>query len=197
MTRTRACLSAALAILLAGCLAPRTVVPTRYFTVNPSISVETAAPLNKSLGYRPLAVAQPYDRRMAFVGEDHLLGYRAGEEWSQKPSALVTQALADALVSSKRFRDVGDAAEMGPPDLMLTGYVRKFHENRTQSLWTAELEVRLEVRDVAANTSVWADTLHAEVPLEGGKKAPALAAAMSRAIAQVVQQAASAIVNAS
>lgn len=196
MKRFTACLCAGLILALAGCLAPRTVIPTRYYTLAPQLTVETADPLKKSLGYRPLDVAQPYDRRMAYLGENYVLGYRDGEEWSVKPGEAVTQALADALAASRHFQDVGNAAEMGPPDLMLTGKVRKFHENRTQSPWTAELEVRLELRDVSGNASVWADTLHVEVPLDKVKTANALAAAMSHAVSQVVQQAVAAMVNA-
>jgi len=160
------------------------------------MTVAAADPLKKSLGYRPLDVAQPYDRRMAYISENHMLGYRDGEEWSVKPGEAVTQALADALAASRHFQDVGNAAEMGPPDLMLTGKVRKFHENRTHSSWTAELEIRLELRDVSGNSCLWADTLHAEVPLERGKTANALAAAMSQAISQVIQQAVAAMVKA-
>jgi ABC-type uncharacterized transport system auxiliary subunit len=185
-----------LALALAGCLSARNITPTRHYTVDAKVQVERGKSVEKTLGYRPLEVAQPYERRMAFVAKNHFLGYREREEWAEKPGETVTRVIADALADAGCFKDVGDASHLARPDLMLTGELRKFHENRTQTPSTAEIEVRLEIREARGNALVWAGTLRAAVPLAGEAKAAAFADAMSEAVSQVAGQAVKAIAGA-
>ncbi len=195
MNLNRTLLFLALTASLSGCLFPLSVTPTRHYIIDPKLHIEPAETLDLTLGFRPLAVAQPYDRRMAFVAPNHLLGYRPHEEWAEKPEDTATRAIADALIATKRFKDLGDASHMARPDLMLTGEIRKFHEDRTGARPMAVVEMRLELREARGNAERWADTLHAEIPIEGGLKAKgnAVAAAMTQALAEVAEKAAAGI----
>lgn len=195
MNLKRTALLLVLVLPLPGCLFPLSVTPTRHYVIEPQLHVQHAAALDQTLGYRPLSVAQPYDRRMAYLAPNHLLAYRVHEEWAEKPGDSATRALADALVATGRFKDLGDASRMARPDLMLTGELRKFHEDRTGGQAKAVVEVRLELRAALSNTGLWADTLRAEVPIEGGNKpkGSAVAAAMTKALTEIAEKAANEI----
>ena len=84
---------------------------------------------------------------------------------------------------------------MARPDLILTGELRKYHENRTKTPPTAEIELRLELRNPREATALWAQTLHAEETLQGEGR-EALPVAMNQALASLAKAAAEAIATA-
>ncbi len=181
--------------LLAGCVT-RQYTPTRYFLVQPDVAAETPPPADTTLGYRPIEAATPYNKTaMAYRADTHELRYRHDQEWSELPAQTVTRTLADALRATGRFGDVGNAADMPPPDFMLSGTLREFAEDRTTKPATCRLILRLELRRGRGGEVVWSDLLTAEVPPES-TEAGALAQAMSTATADIVQRAAKAIVEA-
>ena len=188
----RTMLGIAACVTLAGCLAPRGV-PTRHYAIEPAIRVPRAATVACTVGVRPLLVARPYKLPMAYRSAGYRLAYRAQEEWTEHPGDVVTRAVTDALTATHRFSDVGDAAEMAQPDWVLTGEVRKFHENRAVDPPTAEVEVRLELRETRGRGLLWADRLDVAVPL-ADDSAEALADAMNAAVAQFAETAAARIV---
>ena len=191
----RKAVTLACVLLCAGCLTPKKIVPTQYYTIDPVIDVGAAEPTALTLGVRPLAVARPYDAGMAYLDSRHRLAYRVKEEWAELPRDVVTRAVMDAITATGRFADVGKAAEMSLPDLMLTGEVRKFHEDRSVRPPIVELEARLELRRTRAKDPIWAQTLRAETPI-ADESGEALAAAMSEAVASIARQAAENIVRA-
>lgn len=185
-----------LMLALAGCLSPRTVLLGSRYTLQPEVAVTPVATGTDTLGLRPLQTARPYTMQMAYVDAGHRFGYRTAGEWTEQPGALVTRVLSDALAASGRFEDVGNAADMSIPSLILTGEIRKFHEDRTVTPPAAVVELRLELREARAPRLVWAETLHASVPLGAGEDSGAdLAGAMSDAVRQVVESAVSGIVS--
>jgi len=129
---------------------------------------------------------------LVFRETDHQIGCYPNVEWAEMPRDTVTRALSDALIAMGRFKDIGNAADLRAPDLLLTGQLRKFDEVRTSDPWVAECEVRIEVREGIERRLVWAATLSVREPLERNDLA-ALAAAMSRAVARIVEQAAAEI----
>jgi ABC-type uncharacterized transport system auxiliary subunit len=186
-----------LLVALGGCLSPRTVLLDARYTLQPEVVVTPVAQGAETLGLRPLQVARPYTQQMAYIDAGHRFGYRSGGEWTEHPGSLVTRVLNDALGASGRFEDVGNAADMTIPSLILTGEIRKFHEDRTASPPTAVVELRLELRAARAPGLIWAETLQAAVPLVAGEDSGAdLAGAMSEAVQQVVEAAVTGIVNA-
>jgi len=181
-----------LAVLaVAGCVS-HTYAPPDVYLLAPEIDVSPAQPTNRTLGIRALQAARPYKQAIVFRAPGHILGQYDSVLWAELPSDALTRALADAIRATGRFRDVGNAADMNVPDLILTGELRKLDEVRTTDPWTAECEVRLELREARGPGAVWADTLTAAQPLDKNDLS-ALAAAMSRAVATVLNQAASRI----
>lgn len=181
-----------LALLLAGCMTPKYAKTTRYYLdIRPS--AVTANANAKSLGIRPLLSARPYEQKVVYRLPDFTLGSDAAFEWAELPRAAVTRSIADALAASGRFKDVGNAADMALPDWTLTGEVRRFDEDRTHDVWSADCELRLELRDTQSGEAVWAGTLSASVALDRNEHA-ALPLAMSQSIATVITEAVKEIV---
>ena len=178
-------------LVVAGCVT-HTYAPPDVYVLAPEIGVSTTQPTDRTLGMRPLQAARPYKQAIVFRAPGHILGQYDSALWAELPSDALTRALADAIRGTGRFRDVGNAADMNAPDLILTGELRKLDEVRTTDPWTAECEVRLELREARGPEVVWAATLSATEPL-AKNEVSALAAAMSRAVATVLNQAASRI----
>lgn len=184
-----------LAVLpLCGCLTTPRISPVRLFPVEPQMNISAVESTALTLGVRPLLVARPYKSQMAYLDETQAIGYRVNEEWAENPGDIVTRAVLDALAATHRFQDAGNAADMARPDLIMTGEVRKFHENRNANPRTADVEVRFELREARENGSLWAATLSAQAPMEGDSAAD-LAQAMGRAVGRVVEMATEAIVK--
>jgi len=181
-----------LAALAAGCTTPSYTRVTRYYLETGCANVTTASPGSKSLGIRPLLAARPYDQKVAYRMPDYTLGGDETIQWAESPRDTVTRALTDALSACGRFKDVGNAADIALPDWTLTGEVRRFDENRTRNPWTADCEIRLELRDTQSGEALWAETLSASVPMERNENG-ALPAAMSKAVSEVVSKAVAAI----
>jgi len=178
-------------IALAGCATPTYVPTTRYY-IEPQIDVKPVNTIDKSLGIRPLEPAGPYKQNVIYRTGGFILGEHATIQWAEIPSAVVTRALTDAIVATKRFKDVGNAADLKMPDFILVGELRKFDEDRTVDPWAAKCEVRLELRPTNGTDTGWADTLAIRVPLEQNDTS-ALPKAMSNAITQIIKKTAETI----
>lgn len=178
--------------LSAGCLTSREIERTRHYTLYPEIHVDTAPALDLTLGIRPLFAARAYGVLMAVLDGDHQMGFRDRDQWAEPPANTVTRAVSDAIAATGRFKDVGNAADMTRPDLLLTGELRMFHENRSVSPPMAELEVRLELRPARQPGVLWAETMREAVPMEGHTPA-AFAAAMNLALTSLARHAAAEI----
>lgn len=172
----------------AGCLT-HSYQPMLRYTIDPVIEVSKAEPTARTLGIRTIEADRPYTQKIRFRDPGHVLGQYSLREWAQSPRDVVTRAISDAIVATGRFKDVGDAAYLAQPDLILTGELRKFDEVRTTEPWTAECEVRLELRQSLGPNALWAATLSAQEPLKK-KDLSSLAAAMSKAVARIAVEAA-------
>lgn len=171
---------------LSNC-AGRTYKPVVRYSVNPKIETPRVEATEKLLAIRPLEAAQPYKLKIVYRESDYVLGNYPDVEWAELPRDVVTRALQDALSSSGRFRDVGLAGNLGVPDLILTGQLRRFEEVRAPEGAVALCEVRLELREAIGGKGRWTATLSAKEPLQAADL-PSLAAAMSRAVEKVVQE---------
>ena len=178
-------------VIAIGCATPRYTPPTKY-VLEPEVKVAEAQTLDKTLGIRSLLAARPYKQKVVYREKGFVLGDYSAVEWAELPADVLTRVLTDAIVATRRFRDVGDAADLVVPDFILTGELRKFDVVRTTDPWTAECEVRLELRETQQPQAVWAATLTESEPLERNEPS-ALPAAMSRAVERIVKRAAEAI----
>lgn len=179
-------------LVLAGCLTPREVTPVARYALSPTLEVAKSAPTDLSLGMRELKAARPYRQAMVFLDAGSHMGQRAKQEWAERPDEVLGRAILDAVAQSGRFADCGNAAEMARPDLILTGEVRRFEEDRTTSPWTAVVEVRIEIRRARDVGLVWGETLVAREPM-AGEAASDAAAAMETAIARVAERVAAGV----
>jgi len=123
--------------------------------------------------------------RAAAVRKKHL-------QRAENPAPIVTRAIQDALAASARFADVGNAADMARPDLLLTGELRAYRENRSLQPPQAELEVRLELRQATEPGSIWAETIRDTEPMKEDTPA-ALAESMTILVGRLAAHAASSI----
>lgn len=183
---------AALALVLAGvgCVGLNKPAPPLRYAIEPKPAIAEAASSGKTLAVRPLEPARPYKQNVVYR-EGAELGAYTTVEWAELPSDAATRALIDALNASHRFVDVAKAVDLGLPDLVLTGQLRKFDLVRDTEPWTAVCEVRLELRDAGGRTLVWADTLSAAEPLaapDNGSLPAAMNAALGRLIASAVTE---------
>ncbi len=174
-----------------GCLTTG-YTPIDLYSVAPAVEVAAVASTEQTLGIRPLEAARPYRQRIVYREAGYVLGYYENAEWAELPRDAVTRSLSDAIVATGRFADVGNAADMRAPDFVLTGELRKFDQVRSETPWVAECEIRLELRDPLGRAEGWARTFTVREPLDG-RSLPEHAAAMSRAVAAIVNEAAEAI----
>ncbi len=178
-----------LLLLVSGCLTSPNIALTRHYALRPEIVVDAAERIDLTLGMRPLFASRVYGLPMAYLDSAHQMAYRDKAEWAEPPAAAVTRALNDALAATGRFADVGNAADMARPDLMLTGELRIFQENRTLNPPAAEIEARLELRPSRAPGALWAQTIQESIPIESDDPG-AFAAAMNQALARLAARAA-------
>lgn len=179
-------------LTLGGCLSAGQVAQKRQFLLAPQITATAATPSAHTLGVRPLFAARPYTLNMLYIDDEQALLPYVDVFWAEEPDATVTRALRDAIAQSGRFADVGDAAEMARPQYVLTGEVRKYHEERMATPPQAVVEVRLELREARGAHLVWAQTVSATAPL-AGERAQDFANAMTAAVATLATKAATAI----
>jgi len=181
-------------LVAASCATPRYTPVTRY-AIEPAVKVSEAGTLPATLGVRLLEAARPYKQKVVHRESGFVVGSYDSIEWAELPADVITRALIDAIAATHRFKDVGNASNLANPDLILTGTLRKFDEVHTTDPWTAECEVRLELRDVQQPEALWAATLTATEPLDRNETS-ALPGAMSRAVAKIVKQAVEEIIKA-
>ena len=183
--------------LCTGCLSGREVSPTRFYVLEPEPPAPptSSAPLPVTLGVRRLDAARPYKVPMVVRTEGEMLDFRLQESWTEAPADAVTRALIDALVAAHRFADVGRSEEMARPDFQLTGELRKCYENRAASPATADLEVRIVVREARGPGKLLDQIFSASVPMQEDTGA-GLSRAMSEAATAVVRDAAVAVISA-
>lgn len=174
--------------LLCGCLTAPKLSPIHTYVVEPKPAVATAEPTGKTLGVRQLEASRPYREQIVYRDKGMTLGYFPNAEWAELPAQVVTRALKDALIQSGRFTDVGDAGDLVSPDYILTGQLREFDLVRSTEPWTANVEIRLELRGAMLPEIVWAQTLSAKENLKKDDVS-ALPAAMSKAVSGVIEEA--------
>ncbi|MCX5772799.1 MAG: ABC-type transport auxiliary lipoprotein family protein [Candidatus Hydrogenedentes bacterium] len=178
-------------LIAAGCATP-TYQPVTSFAIEPKIDVPQATPTGDTLGVRPLEYGRPYRQPIAYRDKGLILGSFDKYHWAELPRDTGTRALVDAITATRRFQDVGHAALMSRPNLLLTGQLRKFDLDKTGDPWKAQVEISLSLRPALESNVVWSGVLDGTAPLATNDIA-ALPEAMSQAVANIATQAATAI----
>ena len=190
---TRRILAVAATLLVcSGCIGLNKPAPPLRYAIEPTPQIAKAENSGKSLAVRPLETARPYKQNVVYR-DGVELGMYSSVEWAELPGDAVTRALIDALIQSGRYADVARAVDLGLPDAVLTGQLRKFDLVRDTSPWSATCEIRLELRESAGRSLQWAKTLTASEPLETSS-IESLPAAMNRAVTRCIEEAVTEIV---
>ncbi|MCF6284621.1 MAG: ABC-type transport auxiliary lipoprotein family protein [Candidatus Hydrogenedentes bacterium] len=156
-----------LATLLAGCLTPAAIEPTRYYTLSPT-PVETGdVASSKSLGIRPLIAAKPYKLEIAYRAETNRLAYFPQSEWAELPATMVIRAIADSIACNRLFADVGEATAMARPDFVFTGELRRFEADYAGDTPEFVLSISASIRATGSGEGLWQDLIEVRVPLSG------------------------------
>ena len=184
---------ALLALLGAGCIGINKATPPLRYVLEPKPQIAQAENSGRTLAVRPLEPARPYKQNVVYR-EGAEMGIYTLLEWSELPSDAATRALIDALNASGRFKDVAKAIDVGVPDFILTGQLRKFDLVRDTEPWIAVCEIRLELREGAGRALIWAKTLTASEPLTTSDSS-SLPAAMNAALSYVIEGAVTEIVT--
>lgn len=176
------------ALVCAGCMTAPKYAPTLRYSLHFDAEIAKTESCGKTLGVRPLDYARPYKQKIVYRDPGNVVGEYTNEEWAELPRDFVTRALMDALTDSGRFADVGNASDITAPDYVLTGCIRKFDENRTAAQWTADCEIRLELRQQPDGNAVWSATLSAS-EMMASNDPTALADAMGKAVSKIIVEA--------
>jgi len=177
-----------LAVALSGCaLLKPSGPPVGRYVITAQPRPEALPPTPLTLGLRPLSSARPYHTSMMFLDDAGRLTPYETAEWAELPEAVLTRALTDALDATHRFEDVGNAADMARPDIILTGDIRSYHEDRSVSPAEAVVELHVAARIAQTKALVWSGMAVARVPL-ASSGAESLRAAMETAVTQVVTE---------
>jgi ABC-type uncharacterized transport system auxiliary subunit len=154
-----------LTILLAGCLTPAAIEPTRYYTVSPAPVEPGDAASSKSLGIRPLIAAKPYKLEIAYRAETNRLAYFPQAEWAELPATMVIRAIADSIARNRLFADVGEATAMARPDFVFTGELRRFEADYTGDTPEFVLAISASIRATGSGEGLWQEQIEVRVPL--------------------------------
>ena len=187
-------LTVALSLLVIGCGASN-YIPTSYYAVDPPINVEHAPTIDAALGLRPLQAPRTYAKGIVAREANLEVVYLPHATWTDRPQDVLTRALTDALTSSSRFKDVGNASDMFAPDYILTGELRRFDILRNETPWAVICEARLELRHGQERDAVWQDTIQVRKTVEDAG-IPAAAHAMSKAVGELASRVAQDIIHA-
>ena len=166
---------------LAGCIGGG-VRPIMQFYLEPEAHPPVLDADGPTLAVRPLRAPRIYRQKIVYRDADFVLGQYDLNEWSEAPADILTRVIMEALRATGQFSDVAFSADLTRSDAILTGEIRAFEEDRTQSPWHARCEVRLELRVGGADrTLAWAETLTVHAPM-ARNHVETLPEAMNRAL---------------
>lgn len=180
-------------ILIAGCITPE-YVPTLHYTIEPEINVEETETRDNCLAIRTLESSQTYKQQIFIRKNDFVLDAYPNAKWADLPKETVTQAITDAIIATKRFRDVANAADFPVPSLLLTGKLRNFEEVRTGTDRYAQCVVRLELRTAKERDLLWAKLITANITIKE-RTVEGTVRSMNKAVAQVAEEVSKALSN--
>ena len=180
--------------LLAACGGP--LPPTKYYRLAPP-------PAEAPAGDGPVLVVEELhavplfdDTRIVYRESTLRSAYYPYQRWAADPGRMVAEFMREAYAGTGCFSRVAAEAD---PDAMaiLGGRVIEIEEvDVAPGRWIAQVELELVLRDPDSDRVVWSKHVHEAEPLRE-RNVDALAAAMSRALARVVDRTASEIADAS
>ncbi len=159
------CGCVAVGTLLSGCLTPKTVEPTRFYTLSPAALHSGEPTYPGALGIRPLLAARPYKLEIAYRAETNRLAYFPKSEWAELPGTMVSRALSDGITRNHLFEDTGDAATMSRPDYLFTGELRRFEADYSGASPAFVVEASFSIRAALSGEGLWRKVVDVRIPI--------------------------------
>ena len=151
--RSWSALGGILALALAGCSSPPE--PRYYSLRSPAVAGAGGAAASATASVALLdrfVVDEAYaDGRLAYRRASHELGYDPYSRWAGAPGAQVEDAVREALLRARLFRDVRQPEPAGlgrsAYDLVVAGRVTRLEEVDEEEQWRAALGLELYLID--------------------------------------------------
>jgi ABC-type uncharacterized transport system auxiliary subunit len=181
----------ALAALAAtSCVATR---PVHYYTLAPAAAMTNAAkPDGATLLVGLIAAPEPLqDARIHYRSGSNETGAYEYQRWTERPGAMVRDALVRALRSSGKYQRVLEASSAAVGDYLVRGKLYEFAEVDNPAIHT-QITLHLELVDKKTNRSVWDRMFEREEPA-GGREIQDVVHSMDGNLQQVVTGAAAEI----
>ncbi|GEM_PF-1038987 len=176
-------------LFFAGCVSTPRYVPMTRYVLQPPVETSQAETLPLRLAVRPLEAARPYRLQVLYLEQGTTLTAYPNAEWAELPAETLTRAFVDALRASGRFQDVGLVFDVGVPDFLVLGKIRRFEEVRTGASTQVLCEVSFELRAASDRRVVWVETLSATEPVATPNDPAASVQALGRAAGRVISEA--------
>src|SRR5712691_4798857 len=183
-------------LVIAGCLADAGCVSTRpvhYYTLGAS-----ASPANQGkpdgLVLLVGSIATPealQDGRIRYRAGSNEAGAYEYHRWTERPGAMVREALIRALRDSGKYRRVLESTSSASGDYLLRGKLYEFGEVDNASILT-RISLQVELVDKNTNRNVWDHLVEREEPV-GSKNVTDVVQSLDRNLQQVVREAAAEI----
>ena len=178
------------------------------FVLTTGFVTESACVSTKPVHYYALRTAPPAnlskpDGLVLLVGniatpevlQDSRIRYRSGaneagayeyHRWTERPGAMVRDALIRALRNSGKYQRVLETASSMDGNFLLRGKLDEFDEVDQASIQT-KISLRVELVDRKTNQNIWDYTVAREEPVSG-KSVPEVVQSLERNLQHVVTE---------
>jgi ABC-type uncharacterized transport system auxiliary subunit len=175
-----------LAIVIAGCGAPR---PVKYYVINaptPAANpVPAQIPLVLLVG-RFTASHLYRDDRLIYGSGPVELGTYEYHRWAEPPADMVQSLLIADLRASGQYRSVSRVSSSARGDYIVRGHLLAMYGEDKPEL-VARFSLQLELFDPASRATVWTQTYTHDEPVQG-KTVANIVEALDRNISAGLQQ---------
>jgi ABC-type uncharacterized transport system auxiliary subunit len=178
-------------LFLAGCVNLGADAAPSVEQVHALAPVAVRAPLNSAevLAVHAFRSRARFDARLIREDPDGRLTVYEHERWAEEPAEAATDAVREALASSKLFAGVFPSVEGAKATRSLHGFVLGFHVVApAQGAWRAAFRVRFDLVDVNAGELLASGAYEGTAPLPGASTV-GLGAAMGKAVGDALSAA--------
>ena len=172
-----------MAVVLVSCVPSR---PIHYYTLAPtagSTAAENADGPTMLVAHLE-APESLQDERIRYRAGTHEVGAYEFHRWTERPGAMVRDALVRALRASGKYRRVMESSSQASGDYVVRGKIQEFDEVDNPAIAT-RIALHLELIDNKNNREVWDRQYEREEPA-GGKTMEEVVQSMDRNLQQVV-----------
>jgi ABC-type uncharacterized transport system auxiliary subunit len=174
-----------LAMLVAGCGAPR---PVKFYVINVNPAPASASaqfPVTLLVG-RFVASHLYRDDRLVYGSGPVELGTYENDRWAEPPADMIQDSLVSTLRSTGQFRSVSKVSSNVKGSYIVRGHLYSMY-GVDQPALVARFSVQVELYDPATRTTVWNQTYAHDEPVQG-KNVSSIVEAMDRNVNAGMQQ---------